>query len=589
MSEPAKQPIENAADIIEKFGGIRPMSSKINVAVTTVQGWKKRGVIPAARRALVIKSAIEHDIDLSDLVEGAPSIEKKAEEPAPAEIEVETPVKAEVETEVETTISSVEAKLEEVTDQLENDISDEENSNKESDELNKESDDEEPEQEEQQEEDNDLEIPVALRRTLEAESTKKKKTPLASKQPKSSIKPQAHNSINSDYAEVVVGVNKSAVTRSVIIAVVVILLILAAIAGVLLPKYEKFEKRDARIMELESKLSEMKKEQSSFKGLVPENWSEELAELKKQASRAQAGIGSAVETAGNLSRDLTTQAGLNSRVEQLQTYVSGITGDNGVYALKARFDEMRNSFMGQKILDNSVAALLPLLQKSEGKDEEQVNAEIDSARNNSRSLQASLGSVPKTELKAAAMLLAMTQVRSALNRNEEAFDGDLELLMNMVDEDNVELRAAIEKLAPHSREGVLSVGGLKEEFQTVAGDAVAASLRGEDVSVSDKFMSRFNEVLKVEKDGELLTGTQTQVTLNEAEHLVTNEQWPEAVSLLKTKLGANELAPLKPWINKAEGLIHSKNLSRMIEDAIDMNFGTGLLGGSKALDQNGHR
>ena len=59
--------------------------------------------------------------------------------------------------------------------------------------------------------------------------------------------------------------------------------------------------------------------------------------------------------------------------------------------------------------------------------------------------------------------------------------------------------------------------------------------------------------------------------------------------MLKTKLGAKELAPLKPWINKAEGLIHSRNLSGMIEDAIDMNFGTGLLGGSKVLDQNGHR
>ena len=38
MSNSKDQPIKNAPQIIEKFGGIRPMSSKINVAVTTIQG-----------------------------------------------------------------------------------------------------------------------------------------------------------------------------------------------------------------------------------------------------------------------------------------------------------------------------------------------------------------------------------------------------------------------------------------------------------------------------------------------------------------------------------------------------------------------
>ena len=39
----------NASKIIEYFGGIRPMSHKINVPVTTIQGWKRRNTIPKNR------------------------------------------------------------------------------------------------------------------------------------------------------------------------------------------------------------------------------------------------------------------------------------------------------------------------------------------------------------------------------------------------------------------------------------------------------------------------------------------------------------------------------------------------------------
>ena len=34
------QNIDNATEIIERFGGIRPMAKKIGVAVTTIQGGK---------------------------------------------------------------------------------------------------------------------------------------------------------------------------------------------------------------------------------------------------------------------------------------------------------------------------------------------------------------------------------------------------------------------------------------------------------------------------------------------------------------------------------------------------------------------
>ena len=55
-----------ARAVIARFGGIRPMAAKLGVAVTTVQGWKERGVIPAARHAQVLEAAREHGIALSE-------------------------------------------------------------------------------------------------------------------------------------------------------------------------------------------------------------------------------------------------------------------------------------------------------------------------------------------------------------------------------------------------------------------------------------------------------------------------------------------------------------------------------------------
>jgi len=64
--------IPNAAAIIEKFGGIRPMAAKTGVPVTTVQGWKKRNVIPSNRRDDIARAAASHDIQLGALLGNPP-------------------------------------------------------------------------------------------------------------------------------------------------------------------------------------------------------------------------------------------------------------------------------------------------------------------------------------------------------------------------------------------------------------------------------------------------------------------------------------------------------------------------------------
>ena len=89
----------DAVHVIERFGGIRPMASKIDVAVTTVQGWKNRGVIPESRRDAIETAAAKHGVDL----------DTDAQEPSPgADDPIDSPDANLTETETETSPSSTE-------------------------------------------------------------------------------------------------------------------------------------------------------------------------------------------------------------------------------------------------------------------------------------------------------------------------------------------------------------------------------------------------------------------------------------------------------------------------------------------------
>ncbi len=52
--------------MIGAFGGIRPMAGKLDVPVSTVQGWKERGVIPESRHDEIRAAATAHGVTLDD-------------------------------------------------------------------------------------------------------------------------------------------------------------------------------------------------------------------------------------------------------------------------------------------------------------------------------------------------------------------------------------------------------------------------------------------------------------------------------------------------------------------------------------------
>lgn len=100
MDNPASAPEGAAAalteQIIDRFGGIRPMAAKLDTPVTTVQGWKKRGAIPTARHGDILAAAAREGIalDPAELAQTDPGGPASRSEPRLAEAVIERPAES---------------------------------------------------------------------------------------------------------------------------------------------------------------------------------------------------------------------------------------------------------------------------------------------------------------------------------------------------------------------------------------------------------------------------------------------------------------------------------------------------------------
>ncbi|MBL4805200.1 MAG: hypothetical protein JKY71_10070 [Alphaproteobacteria bacterium] len=538
-SKPSKKPIENGAEIIERFGGIRPLAKKIDVAVTTVQGWKKRDTIPATRRQVIIEAAETYDVDLTDLMSDAPEVQPAANEN-----------------------DAKPSEAEKVSESAKDDA---------------------PEQEPSKEE------VIASMPPIED-------APAA---------PLDEETLDEKLASV----EEKVVGKNTIIVIGLIALMLLALAALLWPKprdegtLDRLSALEARTQELQGEVAEVQEnvdEQQSFFGtLIPEDLDEQLAMLSERASETtNQAVTKAQKMSADVIQDETVQAGMVALEAQLEQ----ITGRPVLAGMFGNMQQLAAEPQGQQTLDQAMQQLNALMASMSSEaveddgDETQVSvfeSTLNAARGQSEALGQTFEDVPASELKAAALLLTMQQFRSSLNRDNAAFEQDFEVLMGLVGEDDTELRTALEKLAPHAEEGVLTPSGLTNEFKTIAGDAVVASLKGEDVSIQDRAAARFNEVLQIEKDGELITGTETQAKVNTAETLLENGQIEEAISIVETLDGPAGQA-LSGWLRKAKATLNAQNLDMTltkninlrafgVEDVTTLMSGEGLPGGARLI------
>jgi hypothetical protein len=179
-------------------------------------------------------------------------------------------------------------------------------------------------------------------------------------------------------------------------------------------------------------------------------------------------------------------------------------------------------------------------------------------------------------MKAATLLLGLSQFRSSLNRNAP-FDEDLKLLENVLGADDPALQEAIKRLAPQASKGVLTPAGLSDELKSLAGEIVVSSIKGEDVSIREKAAARMNDLFQVEKNGELVTGTDTQARIARAQKMLDAGNIDDAVTELQALQGpARETA--QPVIDEAQMTLLAQQVQELLSQGVSghMRGGSGM-------------
>ncbi len=490
MSDDPHDTIGNAAEIIERFGGIRPMATKLGVPVTTVQGWKQRNAIPMNRRDDIIRVSKELDVDVGGL----------------------------------------------------------------------------------------LTRPVTTGERFYTE-------------PLQSVRREKYET----------RLPKDSYSRPLFYATALTMVGVAiATVFMLAPKVREISMQEKQIQELQAKLEEARIREAEIQKKVsmqiPSGVEKTLTDVQhrvEELSKQAQGYNAAIE-------DLKTGT-MPQRIAKLEGHVNQILGNSNAVSLSAMLNKvqaMQQSPQGSDALSGVVTAMLgeiggdlggeaaskpgtPTTEKKPASSSD-IGAALQKLRETDPDVAKTLEGVAPEDVKAAAMLIGLAQLRQSLARNNDSFDSDLALLKKTAAKDDPALQEAIDRLAPQAKKGVLTPNGLSQEFRGLAGDIVSASLSGEDVSIEDKVKARLNDVMIVEKSGEQISGTPTQKTITEAQKMLDQGNVQGAITTLQT-LDGPAATKAQPFIAQAQATV----LAGQVQQALGQNALKQLIGSATLAAQPG--
>lgn len=513
IEQTKKQPIQNAIEVIEQFGGIRPMAKKMGVAVTTVQGWKKRNVIPATRYEDVIKAAKEHKVTLSGIVG----------DEAPAPTQDNTP-------------------------------------------------------------------PIT-------ESYAESKPRPQNFDPVHSIDPSPINEtiLHAELKKA----QKAAVVRGTFASLAILAVIIAATFALFSQEILGTINQQDKIAAIESEVDTLSQEVESgaltgLTNILPKDLEIDIEKMKLTSEELQQKVENLTEQASAVTKEITgadTEA-LKQRVEDIEKQLVAAEKKAQEFAqntalplLATSLNELSNSTDGAQKINNAITNLTTTLltMKEQGASVEEA---LEVAKQSDEVLDETFEDVSGQELKAAALLIGMSSFRDSLNRDKTSFNEDLALMKMLIGDENEELNVAIEILAPQAENGVLTPNGLSGEFRSMAGDIVISSLKGEDISLQEKTKAKVNEVFSVEKNGELVTGTDTEKKVAQAQKLLDEGKVAEAVAILET-LDGKAATAAKPFIKDAEMTMVAGDLYSIVaKDILPKLAGRQILSSTNAYLQD---
>ncbi|HOO50283.1 MAG TPA: mitofilin family membrane protein [Alphaproteobacteria bacterium] len=478
--------ISSALAIIEAFGGIRPMANKMNVAVTTVQGWKQRQSIPGNRRDDILAAAQAHNIDLGSLLDA--SFDDLQEKGVHEEVEANT---------------------------------------------------------------------VVREKTVAPKATKSSAHEFETDEQRAYSQIRMHSAQSGQNA------------KTTLVIAGVLIIAAAAIGAVfaIAPKVNKLDDQQQRIAELEQQVEQMQQKVSEKQSssLIPDDYKSQLSSLQNR-------VGQLAEQAQSYSSVLQgIQADLQSgnmqqrlaKVEQhLQTAVAQAKS-MGLQDMMTRVQMMQTSPEGVMQLDGVMQQLASAVSLPEGAGEQDLEKVLGQLKESDPLIAETFKDVAPEDMKAAVMLIGMAQMRDSLARDHASFDQDLMILKSTLAKDDPELSAAIDRLAPKAKAGVLTPQGLSTEFRSLTGEIVAASLSGENVSIEEKAMARFGNLVTVEKDGEQISGTDTQIKVAQAQKLLDEGDVEGAIALLQ-QLEGPAAQKTQPFIDQAQATMMARQVQQML-------------------------
>lgn len=504
-SQMSKEPIENAEQIIDLFGGIRPMAGKLDIAVTTVQGWKERNVIPAARRGQIEKVAKENNIDVSDFLSsaGGGAERTKSVESGPKSAQSESPSNVRP-------LSSVAPEKKSETQKAQQAVNT-----------------------------NASPSPETIIRPGGATNARPQDKRAQDKKP---------SSPTMDTRRQLEEMHRKSAKRNMMFTGS--LVVIALIAGFVMLGGNDAERIEADLSQFERQTT------SGFEQLRNEtqNLTNRVNEIAGQVSGIVQTLND--ESAGSIL----------DRIASLEGQLAEIGAPEQMQALMQRVDNMAASLGGQEELGAMMQQLSQAMSGMQG-DMEDMSEAVETAKADNAALTEALEGVTGRDLGAAAMLMALGHVRNSLNREETPFEEDLAVLQNVLGTQDPELNAAISRLAPYAADGVLSTETLSEELKSMTGDIIQAKAMGEDVSIQDQALQRFNDVVTLSKNGEVINTTEEDQVISKAQQLLDEGDVQGAMAEL-SKLEGEAAQVAQPWMEQAAGNVAAQNLEAVILEEI---------------------
>jgi hypothetical protein len=311
-----------------------------------------------------------------------------------------------------------------------------------------------------------------------------------------------------------------------------------------------------------------------FKQALPPEYQEKMTDLTSQIESVK----EKADSVSKIAQDLQTGT-VTEKVAKLEQHVETLTGGSitsltgGSFNLSAFFNQiesLQKTQNGSEVMTQLSGLLNQMMaQTAQGQDPSQI---LQQAQATTPEAAQIAQTIRAEDMQAAALLVGFSGLRQSLARDNASFAEDLALLEKTLGASNPDLQAAIQRLAPQAQYGVLTPQGLSSELRNLSGEIVSASLTGQDISIEEKAKAKFGEILQVEKNGQQISGTDSQIAVAQAQKLLKRGDVQGAMTTLQTLQGAqppqslqaqalNDL--LTPFLQKAEATMLAGQVQQM--------------------------